>query len=209
MGGVEFVFSDTIGIIPSRDGRILVTPHTIDFPATVKVLSQYLTDHLPVELRKNGFHFSSINVNKNYAAKLHRDGSNVGPSIIKAFGKFEGGLLHYFPNDDRSTHLEGLPSSDDIALDLTENLVLFDGHRGHYVAPFEGERYTLVYFTCERCEKALPEVKRQLIERGICFPTQKQTEQNLLVLAPPRGYENKHRKHSKGKQYFKWPIASL
>jgi len=207
--GVDFVFSDTIGLIPSRDGRILVTPHTIDFPATVKVLTQYLADHLPMELKKNGFPFTSINVNKNYAAKLHRDGNNVGPSMIKAFGDFEGGHLHYFPNDDRSAHLEALPSSDDVALDLTENLVLFDGRRGHYVAPFKGERYSLVYFTCPRCEKALPEVKHQLEERGISFPTQKRTEVNLSVLAPPRGYENNRSEHSEGKQFISWPVASL
>ena len=28
-----------------------------------------------------------------------------------------------------------------------ENVVLFDGRRGHEVLPFEGERYSLVYFT--------------------------------------------------------------
>jgi len=207
--GVKFVSSDTIGLIPSRDGRILVTPYTVDFPATVKVLTRYLADHLPAEFGVNGFPFTSINVNKNYSAKLHRDGNNVGPSVIKAFGDFEGGLLHYFPNDDRSTDLESLPSSDDTALDLTENLVLFDGRRGHYVEPFVGERYSLVYFTCARCEKAEPDVKQQLIDRGINFPTQKQTELSLQLLAPPNGYKNKHPTYPRGSQFNKWRVASF
>ena len=34
----------------------------------------------------NNFKFTSLSLNKNYAAKIHRDENNLGPSMIAAFG---------------------------------------------------------------------------------------------------------------------------
>merc|ERR1712048_489393 len=108
--GQSWVFSDTVGLIPTRDGRIMTTHPTVDYPHVMKVLTRYLHDHTSADIGMERFPFTSININKNYNGKLHRDGNNVGPSMIKAFGKFTGGVLKHWPNDDRTTNLEKLPS---------------------------------------------------------------------------------------------------
>merc|ERR1739848_515724 len=130
----------------------------------------------------------SININKNYAGRRHRDASNVGPSIIQAFGKFTGGKLQYFPNDDKSLELEDLPSSDMTALELGKQMALFDGRRAHQVDKFEGERYSLVWFTCPRNDRATAQKKAAMIKCGFEFPSKKSTEDALSLLKPPSGY---------------------
>merc|ERR1711972_1197441 len=71
-------------------------------PEVMQLLNKYLLDHHPSDLGMKQFPFTSININKAYNGRLHRDGNNVGPSILKAFGDFTGGALRYYPNDDRS-----------------------------------------------------------------------------------------------------------
>eukprot|EP00448_Togula_jolla_P022165 CAMPEP_0170581006 /NCGR_PEP_ID=MMETSP0224-20130122/6810_1 /TAXON_ID=285029 /ORGANISM="Togula jolla, Strain CCCM 725" /LENGTH=517 /DNA_ID=CAMNT_0010904115 /DNA_START=85 /DNA_END=1634 /DNA_ORIENTATION=+ len=189
--GEDFVYSDTVGLICGRDGRILPTPQTLDCPSFVKVLSRYLTDRMPPGM--SDFPFTSININKNYAARRHRDGNNVGYSFIKAFGDFKGGTLGYFPNDDRSKKVEDIPASEKVELDLKNNLALFDGKRCHYVSDFEGARYSLVWFTCARHEKAAEEVKSQLRASGMPLASPKQLKKSGPFLAPPRGSGPKFR----------------
>merc|ERR1712137_154992 len=111
------------------------------------------------------FPFTSINVNKAYNGRLHRDGNNVGPSILKAFGKFTGGELNYYPNDDRSRKLEDLPKSDRVTVDVHKNLLLFNGQRAHEVNSFKGERYSLVFFTAPRVQKATAKDRKVLKDR--------------------------------------------
>ena len=55
------------------------------------------------------FPFTSISVNVNYAAARHRDRNNVGPSAIKAFGRYRGGQLLYWPKDERCGDVKDLP----------------------------------------------------------------------------------------------------
>ena len=45
------------------------------------------------------FPFTSISLNYNYAAKLHRDGNNAGPSLTRSLGVFNGGGLFYPVSD--------------------------------------------------------------------------------------------------------------
>jgi len=39
------------------------------------------------------FPCTSFNMNYGYAARRHRDANNIGPSVMKAFGDFIGGVL--------------------------------------------------------------------------------------------------------------------
>ena len=49
--------------------------------------------HMP---RASAVPFTTITMNKRYAARLHRDSRNDGPSIGNAVGKFSGGKLLYW-----------------------------------------------------------------------------------------------------------------
>merc|ERR1711948_81551 len=71
-----------------------------------------------------------------------------GP-LIRAFGKFKGGKLRYWANDVKKPrpNLDTLSTKDATAFDLAKNTVVFDGNRAHEVDPFEGQRYSVVFFT--------------------------------------------------------------
>jgi len=195
--GQNFVFSDTLGLVADRQGGINPTKYTLAYPNVSKVLSDFVKDNLPDDIPV--FKFTSINVNKNYAGRRHRDASNVGPSIIQAFGDFEGGRLKYFPNDDKSTELEDLPSTDMVALDLRKQMALFDGRRAHQVEAFKGERYSLVWFTCPRNDRVSAEKRSNMIKCGFPLPTKKETETSLRLLKPPGGYKKGAKSTAAGK----------
>lgn len=74
-------------------------------------------------------------VNKNYECAEHVDKHNDGPSVMIALGEYTGGRLRLTETGEE--------------LDAKDRFVHFDGRRPHMTTPFEGERFTLVFFpTC-------------------------------------------------------------
>merc|ERR1719221_2208660 len=55
--------SDTLGLVSTYDGAIIVTAPTTDYAEATKVLCRRLTDHMPAEFDKHKFGWTSINVN--------------------------------------------------------------------------------------------------------------------------------------------------
>jgi hypothetical protein len=201
--GHSFVFSDTMGLVSDRTGGINPTKYTLAYPNVSKVLCDFMRDHLPEGIPS--FRFTSINVNKNYAGRRHRDASNVGPSILAALGEFKGGRLYYFPNDDKSLDLEDIPKSDMVTLDTRKHMVLFDGRRAHQVEPFSGERYSLVWFTCPRSDRADAKALAEMQQCGFQVPTKKQIASSLTLLKPPSGYSSGAKSTPAGK-YRTWSV---
>lgn len=187
--GQKFVYSDTVGLIKmSTCERTLLTVGTKRYPEFSQLITRWLKERLPAEFEQE-FTYTSININKNYAGRLHRDGNNAGPSFIKAFGDFQGGELNYWPSDDKRTPLEEFKDKDKVTLNIKENLLLFDGNRGHSVNPFTGERYTLVFFSVRTWSKAPEEEVRDAISCGIPVPTKASMAyaQSLLAPSGPQG----------------------
>jgi hypothetical protein len=111
------------------------------------------------------FSFTSITLNYNYAAKPHRDSSHVdGLARIIALGDFTGGELH----------VEGKG-----ALSVKNRWVDFDGRLLHSVAPFEGERYSLVFFANEAAldrsmyQEPFPKIRQDLEAIGMRWPAER------------------------------------
>ena len=77
------------------------------------------------------FTYTTIQVNKNVISRPHVDKNNVGPSYIIALGDFTGGNLV----------IEGVEHN------IKNSPLQFDGRLGHWITPFEGTRYSLVFFT--------------------------------------------------------------
>lgn len=98
-------------------------------PVLSKLLCAFAHKELP------GFTFTSIQVNKDYAAAMHVDKNNDGTSYIIGLGPYTGGRLWI---DDGS--FTGR------SIDLRGQWFCFDGNMPHCVLPFRGHRYTLVYF---------------------------------------------------------------
>jgi len=189
--GVTTVHSDTLGLVASYDGAVLVTAATTDYPEFSQVLCRRLSDHMPQELSKHRFGWSSINVNANYAGALHRDANNEGPSFIKAFGDFKGGQLNYWGDDNKNEGtVDALCRPEDrTTMDISKSLLLFDGNRGHSVESFKGERFSLVYFCTGQYEKANQKVRSELQRCGISFPTKEGMNLSKTLLGKPRGYK--------------------
>lgn len=100
------------------------------------------------------FHYTSIQVNKNYPGYLHTDNWNVGESVMLTFGNTEGGELWY--NGE--------------IYETRDHLMLFNGNLPHMTLPYKGTRYSLVMFTTKVWTSALrknPQVFLKLQTIGI------------------------------------------
>jgi len=73
--------------------------------------------------------FDCIMINKNFTCPPHKDKNNIGDSIIIGFGDYAGGELVI----------------EDEPVDIYWTPMIFNGHeKEHWVAPFVGERYSIV-----------------------------------------------------------------
>ena len=83
-----------------------------------------------------GYGFEAVTVNKNHASAKHTDKYNKGHSYIIGLGNYTGGEL-VFTNKKSpyyGTH------------NIRNRWLKFVGDTEHYVKPFKGTRYTLVYY---------------------------------------------------------------
>ena len=95
------------------------------FPELYTLLQDFIKESQP------DFEYTTIQVNKNVLCEPHVDKNNIGPSYGISLGDFTGGNLV----------IEGTP------YDIHDIWAEFDGRLGHWVEPFEGTRYSLIYFT--------------------------------------------------------------
>jgi|Transcript_91206 hypothetical protein len=173
--GQKFVYSDTVGgirVIAKGYGPTRVTTR---YPNFVRFLNKWLKDNLPASV-KDDFVSTAINLNANYAGRRHRDGNNEGPSIIRAFGKFTGGELKYWPRDLKvagqpQPSVEDLNSKDCVTHNIKNKTFIFDGNRAHEVTPFQGNRFSVVYFSTQGYAKFKPEDVKTLKSLGFVWPT--------------------------------------
>jgi len=130
----EAVESFTLGIAPYRGNKEqnwrLHGPSKWNrkFPRLYKLLKRFMDVYHPE------FEYTTIQLNKNFQCLPHVDKYNVGPSYIIALGDFTGGELFV----------------DGQLYNIRNRWKKFDGRKEHYVAPFQGERYSLVFFTHKR-----------------------------------------------------------
>jgi hypothetical protein len=76
-------------------GKVGLTTFTTSHPWTSKMLALYAQQSKP------SFMFSSIQVILNGKAKPHVDANNLGPTLMRTFGKYSGGeLFHHDPSGD-------------------------------------------------------------------------------------------------------------
>jgi hypothetical protein len=75
--------------------------------------------------------YTTIQVNKNVMCNPHIDKNNVGPSYGIALGDFTGGNLV----------VEGKEYC------IKNKFKKFNGTKGHWITPFQGTRYSIIYFT--------------------------------------------------------------
>ena len=99
------------------------------YPELNDVFKEFGNKHFPE------FSFTQVQLNKNYQCSRHKDGSNIGESILLTLGDYSGG----------NTIVEC--GNDYMELNSHYSLVKFNGSKYfHYTLPFTGTRYALVFF---------------------------------------------------------------
>lgn len=102
-----------------------------DNPELEKIFKEYAKRYLP----KN-FFWSQVQINYNYDIPKHKDSANQGYSYIVGLGDYTGGEL--------MINVLGYEKK----VDIRDKPYTFNGSEyEHWVAPFEGERWSLVFFT--------------------------------------------------------------
>ena len=70
------------------------------------------------------------------------------------------------------SQVEDARAEPSVALNIKKDVV-FDSNCAHEVEPFEGERYSLIFFTLKKYERASSSVKRRMVKMGVDWPTAK------------------------------------
>jgi len=182
--GVKSVHSDTIGVLKIRDGTYRIFDPTTRYNSVTTLLCQWFVQNKGKDIPED-FGFTGININHNYAGRRHRDNGNEGPSVIKALGSFTGGKLNYFPKDFKKPgriDVAALDPKESIALDLSKKCTFFCGNNAHGVQPFEGDRFSLVFFTTSKFWKIKDKEVDTLQKLGFQMPTEKTMEKVKKII---------------------------
>ena len=105
-----------------------------------------------IKTHDDRFKYTTINVNRNIQCKEHLDAHNIGDSIIVGLGDYTGGAFVVKKYEKTIKSAAGPPRwalyRQDTEYDINENFVRFCGFRNkHCTRPFDGERFSIVYFT--------------------------------------------------------------
>lgn len=174
-----FVFAAKIG----------VSSFTRQFPWLTQLLVEFCRKEQP------HFKFTSIQVNVDYASKPHVDRNNLGASFIIGLGNYTGGKLWVHDDSGRKKHtldeditLAPMYKKQDTYLGREINIrnrwTQFDGNRLHFTRPFNGVRYSLVYFTCDRYAESPSDVREEL--KIVGFPLNWESVKLQKMLATKR-----------------------
>ena len=185
-GEAAQIRSDTLGVTQTQAGRVNLCRVTSKHPAVFALLCRWLEDNLPREF-KMSFHFTSIRIEHGSRTRPWRDRWCVGPAVTKSFGQFTGGQLLYWDNDDGAMEVSEDNATTALAFDAKQEMVLFDPARCHKFESYEGERYSLMYFTALGFENLTLSKQRTLIDIGSVWPCKASNVYWSNLLGPATG----------------------
>ena len=162
----KWCHSDTFGLTKMQGVHIVRC--TERFTSMHKFLAMWIRWKVPEAV------FTTIVVNYNFQCLRHRDGRNVGPTVLLAIGAFTGGALRLWPGDSGETDVGKLKVADAKVVELEHQKgepYLFDGNCAHEVLPFEGERFSVMAFSLKGYEAAAVHEVEKLKQMGYPFPT--------------------------------------
>lgn len=126
------------------------------------------------------FPFTSIQLNYNYASRPHIDKNNLGTSFIVGLGDYRGGEL--WVHDENGENKWTIQGEEDVTAfyhvgrelngqmsQIRNAWTIFDGNNLHWTNQFEGERYSIIYFTSDRYAAASEDVRDRMREVGFDF----------------------------------------
>lgn len=181
----ESCYSLTLGVQPWQ-WPLQATADCEQRPEVARV--RELLDKL-VHAWDPNFSYHSIQLNKNFQTKKHRDWNNDGMSCIAGFGSYTGGELLLHPDDQPTRRL-----------DVRHRFQVFDGNTLHSTAKYVGERYSAVFFSGGRYDgvwqtakdKVAREVakataaEREAAERAAALEADKKTQPRISDFLTPQ-----------------------
>tara|TARA_R110000737_G_scaffold329809_1_gene345175 strand:- start:3975 stop:4535 length:561 start_codon:yes stop_codon:yes gene_type:complete len=118
--------------MPSPDGKGYYTKLRKNHPEFADIFKEF------VDLYGEEFKFNQVVINRDFKITRHIDNSNVGESIIMAFGDYEGGEICLEREGSIETH------------SIKHKFLKFNGSKiYHYVKDFTGTRYSLVFYNTD------------------------------------------------------------
>ena len=148
--GEEFCRSMSMGLVKQHTGQLTISGNTKEYEGIVQLVNEYARTVVD-----EGFTWTTMTVNDEFASKRHRDSGNSGPSFILSVGNYTGGRLYAWPNDDRRVTLSSLDYKDAQLLQ-PKGGAHFDGTKAHETEGFRGWRVSVVLFTA-RCADTMTE----------------------------------------------------
>ena len=133
--------SQAFGLVHRRSASVDFSRYCWKRPYLYHLLLEFADKYVKIP-------WTSITVNQNYVAGPHFDKHNTGPSFLVAFGSYTGGELKVHS----SGPLQGLHDicRKPLVMDFTSNL--------HSVEPFEGSRYSLVFYQIQKIPVELGDI---------------------------------------------------
>jgi len=111
-------------------GNLQSTRSSKSYPHILPLFENFIDSHKP------GFKFKNVYVNRNTVCKKHLDSKNSGTSLLVGLGSYTGGETVLYDKD-------GVESK----FNINTHSLVFDGSKiEHSSEPFEGTRYSLVFF---------------------------------------------------------------
>lgn len=159
---VAWVISDTLGLTRTRQGKWHVSELSNTYPDVTRTLNLWILDQTFSNLDLP-FVWTSLVIDKDLQAELHRDTVNEGLLLVKNSCCSQGGKLRYYFTDDGRMSFRALRQERSVDLNVHSRAVLLDGRRGHEVLPFK-ERLSMVAYT-RQGGLALPEESKQKLMR--------------------------------------------
>lgn len=151
--GAPFIEAFPLGVVLNYALGLVCSRPTRLWPNLTKLLAKFIAQEQP------DFRYTTVQLNKDYATKMHVDGNNHGPSYIIGLGDYTGGEVWILDEENGTVEVEipctlrGWPHlrPGTKALgrleDCRNKWLKFDGNRPHMTMPYQGSRISVVFFT--------------------------------------------------------------
>ena len=171
----EYIWSETFGLVYDRVGRWTESTVTRLFPSIAKCLNLWLSTrlcqlaHTSFPCPSSDWRWTSITVNRGYAAARHVDKNNHGPSVIRSIAS-SSDRLWLWPEGSKKDLAQLTPASAvEIPIASRRHLWAFDGRCPHETKPYQEDvnsRLSIIYFQSARGWKASSPTTARLVDMG-------------------------------------------
>eukprot|EP00929_Paragymnodinium_shiwhaense_P047967 TRINITY_DN24322_c0_g1_i1.p1 TRINITY_DN24322_c0_g1~~TRINITY_DN24322_c0_g1_i1.p1 ORF type:complete len:2197 (-),score=461.11 TRINITY_DN24322_c0_g1_i1:336-6926(-) len=177
--GLPFIYAFPLGAVLSYSTGLCASTATRVWPNLTRLLCRLLHQH--VDEVDAGFRYTTIQLNKDYATKMHVDGNNHGPSYIIGFGDYTGGEVWVLDEDGDVPmqipvamrgypHLQVGKTYMGRTFDCKNKWVRFNGNTPHGTLPFSGTRITMVFFARRGFMRMSAQTRQDLTTAGFRLP---------------------------------------